>query len=332
MKNYPASGPGDSGSGPRLRPAQLPLMRAAGLAVLAVVAAGALLVTLEWGKEGFGTEDLPLCGAGLLLLAAAGGAWWLLCRRASPVAHPVLFCAGIALLVLPASVYSAFGTRTLINLIRAAWLERHATISGYRETPIVWRGLPGSVGLRIELDLTVPARLRGNLLPPRLALGGPEGYSARDYFSLRFYQFEGLTLGRPVFQSLDPPGPGPLAAGRPLHLMYDLYPGYVQRVADEARVCQDTAAVARARQERPSGRELSASWFFAGPGGLTVDLSPALTATLRARSGLAGRPGAWDSLLQRLTPSALGEAGFAPCPLNAAAPSLAAVCWCRGPA
>jgi hypothetical protein len=303
MNNYPAGGPGDSGSGPRLGPAQFGMLRVAALLVLAVVASGALLTALVWGKEGFGREDLPLCGAGLLVLGGAGGAWWLLCRRTPPAAHPVLFGAGIALLTLPGAVYAAFGARTVINTVRGEWLERRATISAYRETPLVWRGFPGPVGLRVELDLAIPAKLDGNLLPPRLALGGPEGFAARDYFSIRLSQLESRTLGRPVFQRLDDPAPGPLANGGSVHLGYDLYPGYVQRVTEDVLVCLDTTAITRARASGSQGRELGATWFFAGPSGLTVDLSTALTATPAGPKRARRPPGHLGLIVWRSPPA-----------------------------
>lgn len=64
MNNYPADRTRDSGSGLRLRPAQLRAFRLAALAALIAVAGAALLLTVVWGKEGFGREDLPLCAAG----------------------------------------------------------------------------------------------------------------------------------------------------------------------------------------------------------------------------------------------------------------------------
>jgi hypothetical protein len=101
-----------------------------------------LLTALVWGKEGFGPEDLPRC---------------------------------VAVLLLPALVYAALGTETVSNTARGAWLARRATISGYRESPLVWRGFAGPVGLRVQVDLAIPAKLRGNLLPPRLAPRRPRG-------------------------------------------------------------------------------------------------------------------------------------------------------------
>ncbi len=177
----------------------------------------------------------------------------------------------------------------------------------------------------------VPARLEGNLLAPRLALGGPEGFTARDYFSTLFYRLEGRVLTQPVFQAIDSAAErARLATGGPVHLAYRLYPGYVRRLEPGTQVCVDTAAVSRARppQNAPSGGELAASWFFAGPGALTVDLSESLTATLRAQSRWAHNPAAWDSLLQRLTPTALAAAGFSLC--GSAVPAWSGEqCWCR---
>jgi hypothetical protein len=331
MNNYLADPTRDSGSGLRLRPAQLRAFRLAALAVLIAVAGAALLLTVVWGKEGFGREELPLCAAGFLVLAGAAAGWWLLCRRLFPPASGALVGVGLGLLAVPALLYAAFGIRTGVNTLRGAWLAHRATIGSYREAAILWPGFDHPVGLALELDLVVPARLEGNLLAPRLALGGPEGFTARDYFSTLFYRLEGRVLTQPVFQAIDPVAErSRLASGGPVHLAYRLYPGYVRRLEPGTRVCVDTAAVSRAgsSQDASLGSELAASWFFAGAGALTIDLSQSLTAKLRAQSRWAHDPSAWDALLQGLTPPALTAAGFAVC--GAAVPVwLGERCWCR---
>ncbi len=331
MNNYPADRTRDSGSGLRLRPAQLRAFRLAALAGLIAVAGAALLLTVVWGKEGFGREDLPLCAAGFVVLAGAAAGWWLLCRRLVPPASGALLGAGIGLLAVPALLYATFGLRTAVNSVRGAWLARRATVGNYREAAIIWPGFKHPVGLALDLDLVIPARLEGNLLAPRLALGGPEGFTARDYFSTLFYRLEGQVLTQPVFQAIDPVAErARLARGGPVHLAYRLYPGYVRRLEPGTQVCLDTGAVGRARpaQNAPSGGELAASWFFAGRGALTVDLSGSLTATLRERSRWASDPAAWDSLLQQLTPPALAAAGFSLCG-SAVSVWSGEQCWCR---
>jgi hypothetical protein len=304
-------------------------VRLAGLLFLTVLAGTAILLTVVWAKEGFGREDLPLCAAGLAVLAGAGVLWWLLCRRVGPPASGALLGTGLGILVLPTLLYAMFAVRTTVNAVRGTWLARRANISGFREAAIVWPGFKGPVGLWLELDLAVPARLQGNLLAPRLALGGPAGFTARDYFSTLFYRLEGRVLTQPLFPLPGRAAERSLANGGPVHVIYRLYPGYVRELEPGTRVCVDTAAVARARREPgAAGGQLGASWFFAGPGGLTVDLSAALTTTLRARSRWAGNVAAWDSLLDRLTPPALGAAGFSPCP-NRGAGWAGDQCWCR---
>ncbi len=331
MNNYPAGRTRDSGSGLRLRPAQLRAFRLAALVALTAVAGAALLLTVVWGKEGFGREDLPLCAAGLVVLAGAAAGWWLLCRRLFPPAPGALLGVGLGLLALPALLYSAFGIRTAVNSVRGTWLAHRATIANYREAAIIWPGFHHPVGLALDLDLVVPARLEGNLLAPRLALGGPEGFTARDYFSTLFYRLEGQVLTQPVFQAIDPVAErSRLASGGPVHLAYRLYPGYVRRLEPGTQVCVDTAAVSRAGPSHNAspGSELAASWFFAGAGAVTIDLSKSLTARLRSQSRWAHDPAAWDSLLRRLTPTALAAAGFAVCGAGVTVWS-GEQCWCR---
>jgi hypothetical protein len=303
-------------------------LRLAGFLVLVIVGATALLLTVLWGKEGFGREDLPVCLAGLAVLAGAGLLWWLLCRRVRPLASDALLGAGLGVLVLPGLLYALFAVRTTVNTIRGASLARRASITGFREAGIVWPGFRGPVGLWLELDLVVPARLQGNLLSPRLALGGPAGFTARDYFSSPFYRLEGRVLTQPLFPLPDRATEPSLADGEPVHLSYRLYPGYVRQLEPGTRVCVDTAAIARAHRnpDPPAESELAASWLFAGPGALTVDLSPVLTAKLREQSRWARNAEALDSLLDGLTPPALGAAGFSPCSSRGWPGDE---CWCR---
>jgi len=330
MNKYPPDRTRDSGSLSWLGPAQLRVFRVVALFGLVALAGTALLLAIVWGKEGFGREDLPRCAVGLLALAVSGIAWWLLCRKLAPLASGALLGVGTGVILLPSLVYTAFGLRTIVNSVRGDWLSRHAALSGYREAAIVWSGFDGPVGLAVDFDLSIPARLEGNLLPPRLAYSGPAGFTSADYFSTRFYRLAGHQLTQPVFPAVDPViERSRLASGRPIHLSYRLYPGYVRRLEPGNRVCIDTAAVLRAERAMPpaANQMLGASWFFAGAGALNVDLSRSLTATLHDRSRWAARPPAWDSLLRRFTPPSLGAAGYVVCGKDVEILS-AEQCWC----
>ena len=330
MNKYPPERTSDSGRFPWLRPAQLRVLRLVALLGAAALAGAALLFSVVWAKEGFGREDLPRCGIGLLILLSAQLSWWLLCRRLAPPASATVLGVGIGVLLLPSLIYAPFGIRTVVNTFRGNWLSRRASVGSYREAAIVWHDFDGPVGLALELDLDVPARLQGNLLPPRLAYTDSSGFSADDYFSSPFYQFEGRQLTQPVFQPIDPVlERARLASGKPVHLSYRLYPGYVRRLDPGLRVCIDTAAVERSSRDRESQstRSLAASWLFAGPGGLTVDLSPTLTRELRRQSRWATTPAGWDSLLQRLTPPFLTAAGYVACKAQTQV-WAGEQCWC----
>jgi hypothetical protein len=333
MNKYPPERTSDSGRFPWLRPAQLRVLRLVALLGAAALAGAALLFSVVWAKEGFGREDLPRCGIGLLILLSAQLSWWLLCRRLAPPASAPVLGAGIGVLLLPSLIYAAFGVRTVVNTFRGNWLSRRASVGSYREAAIVWHDFDGPIGLALELDLDVPARLQGNLLPPRLAYADSAGFAADDYFSSLFYRMEGRQLTQPVFQAIDPVvDRSRLASGKPVHLSYRLYPGYVRRLDPGLRVCIDTAAVERSSRvlESQSTRSLAASWLFAGPGGLTVDLSPTLTKELRTQSRWATTRAAWDSLLQRLTPPFLTAAGYVACKPEAEV-WAGEQCWCAPP-
>jgi len=194
MNKYPPDRKRDSGSLSWLGPAQFRGFRVVALFGLVALAGTALLLAIVWGKEGFGREDLPRCAAGLLALAVSGIAWWLLCRKLAPLASGALLGVGAGVILLPSLIYTALGLRTIVNTVMGDWLSRHAALSGYREAAIVWSGFDGPVGLAVDLDLSIPARLEGNLLPPRLAYSGPAGFTSADYFSTRFYRLAGRQL------------------------------------------------------------------------------------------------------------------------------------------
>ena len=333
MNKYPPQRTSDSGRIPWLRPAQLGALRLLALLGAVALAGAALLFSVVWAKEGFGREDLPRCAIGLLILLGVQLSWWLLCRRLAPPASAPVLGAGIGVLLVPWLIYAAFGVRTVVNTFRGSWLSRRASVRSYREAAIVWRDFDGPVGLALELDLDVPARLHGSLLPPRLAYADSVGFSADDYFSSPFHQLEGRQLTQPVFQAIDPGVErSRLASGKPVHLSYRLYPGYVRRLDPGLRVCIDTAAVERSSRDRglEATRSLAASWLFAGPGGLTVDLSQTLTKELRTQSRWATTRAGWDSLLQRLTPPFLTAAGYVACKGQAEAWE-GEQCWCAPP-
>ncbi len=305
--------------------------------LLCLASAGALLFLLPWLKEGFGPEDLPrflgvTCGLAVLAVA-----WWAVCRKAGYPASPAVFGAGLAVLALPLAVYGFVSGEMIRNQITGHRLERSARIERFRETPIVWPGFTGPVGLKIELDLYHGAGREGNLLPPRILMGKSLALSYQSYDSSLFWEFQRAFLSVPLFRF---PAPRPeeqaetnrrerriLMEESPAHLTYELYPESVWRLGGPGRVCLVKSG-STGQRVYADGDELSASWFFAASGGLRVDLSSPLTGALRKHSAYQGKPGEWKAMLERLEPDALQRAGYRLCE-EAPAAGSSDMCWCR---
>ncbi len=278
------------------------LGRIAGMLLLAVLSAAALLFLLPGLKEGFDATDLPRLGLGaavLLVLAA-------FCLRFFQGALRVV---GLLVLAPPLCAYILLPAKLLFNVWKGRQLAGRTHITAFRATPIEWPGFDGPLGLHLEIDVDRPDGLAGNLFPPKLAAGAP--VTADGYFS---YHQPHLT---------EPPFP--LRATPytfPPRLVYDLYPSGVQRVEAERMLCLESGV----RSAPESRGLLSASWLFAGRSGVGIDLSPHLTDELRRHAADVPDAASLAAMFRRAEPASLAAAGYAACP--PAAPSMGESCYC----
>jgi len=140
------------------------------------------------------------------------------------------------------------------------------------------------------------------------------------------------------------------ASGRS-SLAFHLHPGIVDFLVSEARVCiskqapgvphcrddQDpsTTACLKPGRRAPAdpvdnqGSDLSALWSAAIRPAMAVDLSPQLTAALRAESRLQSDPAAWSAMQRRLDPAGLSAAGYTPCAVGENSHTAYRICYCR---
>lgn len=308
--------------------------------LLCAASAAAFLFLLPWLKEGIGPEDLSRflgVTCGLAVLAAA---WWAACRKAGRLASAAFLGAGLLIVALPLFIYGWASGSLILNQITGLRLERSARIEHFRETPILWPGFTGPVGIRIEMDLVHAAGKEGNLFPPKILMGKSLELSYRSYESEVFWESKRRSLRAPLFRS---PAPSPaqmaettrkerqvMTEPSPAHLTYELYPESVWRLAGPAQVCSMNLNMPN-QQADADGEDLSASWFFAASGGLRVDLSGLLTDTLRKNSAFQGKPGEWKAMLERLEPASLEKAGYRVCQ-DPAAGGSGEMCWCRATA
>jgi hypothetical protein len=105
----------------------------------------------------------------------------------------------------------------------------------------------------------------------------------------------------------------------PSEIEYELYPSTIHRLDNPRHVCfwKDFPKPSYAQ-----GPNYAASWYLITRGGAIVDLSRQLTASIRA----AGAPDLadWTSMMRRVEPAGLLQAGFTAC-----ADASGDACYCR---
>ena len=143
------------------------LLRVLLFVLLCIASVTALLLLLPWLKEGYDIEELPQFLGVVAILVVLGLGFWAACRRA-----PALRVAGLAILGLSLAAYVLLSARLVVNEIRGRILTSRMRIARLQESSIVWPGIEGPVGLRIEVDLESGFGMAGNLFPPQILMGG----------------------------------------------------------------------------------------------------------------------------------------------------------------
>ena len=281
-------------------------LRVLGCFVLGLVSLFALGLVLPSVKEGYDRDELPFFASIAGGLAALAVIWWRLNRR-----HRRIAVAGVALLAPPMVVYAALSTRVTINDWRGRHLEQTVRILSLREEEIRRPGLPGPVGLRIEIDVEHAIGLAGNLFPPKVVMGADPRPTRVDYWSGSLDA--GAFLSAPVFElDRQPSREVFLRPGR-TRVVYEMFPSTLDRRDGEALCVNGAAGRIRNGGQSSTDTHLGAAWFFAAEGGLYVDLGGPLTDALRRGSVYEGKPAAWTALLRGLDLPALVAAGYTPC-------------------
>ncbi len=300
------------------------------LCLSALAAAGMLLPLI---KEGASWSDLPLSLGAVAGLAVLGALWWMVSGRSLRRA-----AAGLIIVGLPLIAHVLVGGGMIAGRLMGLMLPGQVSIANYRETPILWPGFDGPIGLEVRLDLEQPFWAGGLVHGPEIRMGPfidvPDdklsathtsvGGYFKDYYLKR--KVGPLVLLKPVlFQKVHTPSHATkrLADDSPTRLTYYLYPGTVNYLESPAKLClaNHTAGIPkcaagsdeksgcaprnRILERRPVyevGADLSALWQVAGGSGMIGDLSRVMTDALRKNSALQGDQAAWTALDKRLEP------------------------------
>ena len=311
---------------------------------LALVAATlfGLLMLLVAGKEGAETLHLVL---GAVLSIALLVFWWSLSKFFITRYQKALSLSGRVLLSIIAIIYTLASTPYIISYFKGPMLAKKIRIENFKETPIVWPGFDGPVGIRFDFDLLHP-KINANILPPTIWMG-PQKKMQLDwlYNFDQYYLYEGVYPGRNSNTQLRlRVSPYPLAAYRSGRLdgpaaprkSYELYPATVSRIENPSKLCLKINSYNLPTADKKTaifndGENLSAVWFIAGSSNLQVDLSELLTEKLRNRSFLQNNPEEWRKIHKRWEPDGLLQAGYQQC--NILADDLdrksGRQCYCR---
>ena len=294
-------------------------LRVLGCFVLGLVSLFALGLVLPSVKEGYDQDELPFFASIAGGLAALAVVWWWLNRR-----HRAIAVAGVALLAPPMVVYAGLSTRVTINDWRGRHLAQTVRILSLREEEIRWPGLPGPVGLRLEIEVEHAIGLEGNLFPPKVVMGADPRPTRADYWSGSLGS--GAFLSAPVFELDRQPSRDVFLRPGRTRVVYEMFPSTLDR-RDGAALCVHATVghIGDGGRVSSTDTHLGAAWFFAAQSGLYVDLGAPLTDALRRGSVYEGKPAAWTALLRELDLPALAAAGYAPCPPR---PHRVETCYC----
>lgn len=225
------------------------------VAIIGLSALG-LAAWVPFGKEGASWTDLPIIAgmaAGALVL---GVIWWLAVGRRMRRA-----LIGWVILMPPLLAHGSLAVSLVAARVAGERLASSVSIEIYQETPILWPGFDGPIGLELSLELRHPPGTTAMILPPEIRMG-PELTIDRDLLSasltggsgyLKNYYLEkpvgDLALLKPVlFQRVfENPGAGdpnrrwdssvPFDASASTRLTYFLLPGAVDYLPDRSRIC-----------------------------------------------------------------------------------------------
>jgi len=296
---------------------------------LALVAATlfGLLMLLVAGKEGSNTLDLVL---GAVLSIALLVMWWSLSKYFITRYQKSLSLSGRVILSFIAIVYSLTTIPYIISYFKGPMLAKEIRIESFKETPIVWPGFDGPVGIRLDFDLLHP-KIDGNLKRPMIWMG-PQKKMQLDWLYYSFdlhYLYDGVYPGRNSNTQLRlRVSPYPLAPYPSVRLdgpvaprkSYELYPATVSRIESPSKLCLKINSYSLPTADKKTaifndGENLSAVWYIAGSANLQVDLSELLTEKLRNRSFLQNNPEEWRKIHKRWEPDGLIQAGYQQCKL-----------------
>ncbi len=293
---------------------------------LALVAATlfGFLMLLVAGKEGSDTLDLVL---GAVLSIALLIIWWSLSKLFITRYQKILSLSGRVILSAITLIYTLTTIPYIISYFKGPMLVKEIRIENFKETPIIWPGFDGAVGIRLDFDL-LHSKIDGNLLRPIIWMGPQKKMQLDWLYSFdQHYLYDGVYPGRNSNTQLRlRVSPYPLAPYRSGRLdgavaprkSYELFPATVSRIESQSNLCLKINSYSLPTADKKTatfndGENLSVAWFIAGTSNLRVDLSELLTEKLRNRSFLQNNPKEWRKIHKRWEHNGLLRAGYQQC-------------------
>ena len=154
-----------------------------GLVLIGLVTAAIFAVSLRLPslKEGLFQQDLRglFVGVGLFLLL--GYIWWSVCGRSLK-----LSILGWLVLAVPTALYLTQAGQLIASDWKGLRLAEAISLENYEETPILWPGFDGPVGLTVRFDLVHPEGVAADIWAPEIRMG-PDLDIARNqlFFAMR---------------------------------------------------------------------------------------------------------------------------------------------------
>jgi hypothetical protein len=142
------------------------LLRVIFLLLIGCVSALGLVLIIPFVKEGSSWGDMPILAGmvGVALLLGLG--WWLAVGRSLAKAM-----IGWLILSIPLIAHGSAMVSLLLARYEGWRLADTVEIRNYKETPILWPGFDGPIGLEVTLELHHAAGIKALILSPEIRMG-----------------------------------------------------------------------------------------------------------------------------------------------------------------
>jgi len=279
-------------------------------------------------------ERALIYSAGVILFGALAFLWFRMHGRGvvRSVGERRIYRAGLFLTLSPLLYFLWVGGSAVLDSAQLYTFSRSIEIENYIETPILWDGFDGPVGLRITMDVSYPFQVDGYFRPPKVVTG-ISTQAVKEGGNEKYWDYcvevarDGLGCmtsplwPNPVFDTLD--------SESATTVTYELYPANLYYMESNNRVCL--------RKRNPYTQvvrntgDMAALWHFSNSERI-ITLDDRLESTILDTDSMLKDEKVVAQWYLNMQSESFLAAGYQSCQINTAIRfSDEAQCFCRYP-